>query len=195
MSTAFENGIGFVQPGIHKAYKREWAKQLLDDGTVYFTNLAVFQKEEHSQRGDPMEGTSVTIRQDVRCTASYANPIFVWCSTMESDPDVILSTWTDRDSIVEVTDTLKLAERMKDAAVARKPDFHGLYIGPVTYDKDRGSHRAYDWTEGIFQKNLRFNGQKEFRFALVGEQHLECEDNLLLKLGKCTDIARIITGE
>ena len=86
------------------------------------------------------------------------NPIFVWCCTMETEPDVILSTWKDLDSVVEVTDPLAFAERVKNTAVARKPEFLGLQVGPVTYNKDRGSHRAYHLAEGVFQKNIRFNG-------------------------------------
>lgn len=193
-STLLAGGIEIVLPGLYKAYPRAWAEEFLHDGTVYFTNLAVFREQECPLRGDPMEGTSVTIRESVKCTASYINPIFVWCCTMETEPEVILSTWNDRDSVVEVTDPVAFAERVKDAAVACKAGLLGLQIGPVTYDKDRGSHHAYAWGEGIFQKNLHFNGQKEFRFALVGDTRLQEEKNIILNVGECKDIARIVAG-
>jgi hypothetical protein len=75
MNAFINNGIEFVLPGIFKAYPRKWAVQFLEEGTIYFTNLAIFQQDENIERGDPLEGTSVTIRQGIRCTADYLNPI------------------------------------------------------------------------------------------------------------------------
>jgi len=65
-------------------------------------------------------------------------------------------------------------------------------VGPVTYDKDEGSYSAYHWVEGIFQKNVRFSSQKEFRFALVGDFGIQKDKNVVLELGDCSDIARIV---
>jgi len=92
---------------------------------------------------------------------------------METNPKVIIETWRDRDTVIQITNTLKFAERIRDAAVARKSDLIYFQIGPVTYDKDEGSHRAYHWAEGVFQKNYCYSGQKEFRFALVGNYNLK----------------------
>lgn len=106
MSTVFKDGIEFILPGIQKAYPRMWAEGFLSTGRVFFTNLEIFRAEEDSERGDSLEGTSVTIRQGVRCTANYLNPIFVWCGTMESEPETILATWRDRDTVIQITDPL-----------------------------------------------------------------------------------------
>jgi len=192
MSAFFNNGIEFVLPGIFKAYPRDWAVQFLEDGTIYFTNLAIFHRDENIERGDPLEGSSVTIRQGIRCTASYLNPIFVFCSTMETDPDTVLNTWSDRDTVLQIKDTLSFINRIKAAAVKRKNDIQGLKVGPVTYDKDAGSHRNYHWAEGIFQKSMRYNDQKEFRIALVGDVRIKGEEHIMLTLGNCSDIARIM---
>ena len=179
-------------PGIFKAYPREWAVQFLEQGTIYFTNLVIFQQDENVERGDLLEGTSVTIRQGIRCTADCLNPIFVFCSTMETDPNTVLSTWTERDTVLQIKDTLSFINRIKDAAIKRKSDIRGLKVGPVTYDKDAGSNRNYHWAEGIFQKNMRHSGQKEFRIALVGDVRIKCEEDIMLTLGNCSDIARIM---
>jgi hypothetical protein len=192
MSTFFKEGIEFVLPGIFKAYPIVWAEQFLQDGTVYFTNIEVFRKDDNQERGDPLEGMSVTMRKGVRCTGDYAVPIFVWCATMETNPVIILKTWGDRDTVLQVTNTLNFAQRVRDAAVARKTDFISMHVGPVTYDKDEGSYRDYHWVEGVFQKNFRHNGQKEFRFALVGDGCLQGEEHVKLVLGDCRDIARIV---
>ena len=173
MSTFLKDGIEFVLPGIFKAYPRDWANQLLNEGTIYFTNWDVFRRDENPERGDPMEGTSVTNRNGKTYKADYGNPIFIWSSTMETNPKVIIETWRDRDTVIQITNTLKFAERIRDAAVARKSDLIYFQIGPVTYDKDEGSHRAYHWAEGVFQKNYCYSGQKEFRFALVGNYNLK----------------------
>ena len=192
MSTFFNNGIEFVLPGVYKAFPREWAEQFLKQGTIYFTNLVIFQRDEDVERGDPLEGTSVTIRQGVRCTADYLNPIFVFCSTMETDSNIVLNTWRDRDTVLQITDTLSFVNRIKDAAVERKNDIRGMQVGPVTYDKDAGGHREYHWAEGIFQKNMRYTSQKEFRIALVGDVRIKCEKHIVLTIGDCSDIALIV---
>ena len=189
MSTFFYEDIEFVLPGIYKAYPLAWAENLLS-GRIYFTNLNSFREDEDPQRGDQLEGRGITIRQGVKCTAGYLNPIFVWCSTMETDPTVITETWKDRDTVLQITDTLTFIRRIRDAAASLKPNIHRLSVGPVTYDKDDGSYREYHWAEGIFQKNLRYSGQKEFRLALVGDICLKDEENVILELGNCTDIAR-----
>lgn len=192
MSTFFKNDIEFVLPGILKAYPMDWANQFLDDGIIYFTNWDIFRRDEDPERGDPMEGTSVTIRNDKRCKADYTNPIFIWSSTMEANPKVILKTWRDRDTVLQVKNTLRFTERILDAAMARKADFLNFQIGPVTYDKDEGSHRDYHWAEGVFQKNSRYDGQKEFRFALIGNTHLKDKEHVVLTLGNCQDVARLV---
>jgi len=56
MNAFINNGIEFVLPGIFKPYLRERAVQFLEKGTIYFTNLAIFQQDENVERGDPSEG-------------------------------------------------------------------------------------------------------------------------------------------
>ncbi len=195
MNTLLQEGIEFVLPGIYKAYPRTWAEDLLHSGRIYFTNIKIFRAAEDSQRGDPLECTSITMRQGVRCTVDYTNPIFVWCSTMETDLTLIRGKWKDRDTILQITDTLDLARRIRDAANRLKPKIHLLQLGPVTYDKDEGSYREYHWAQGVFQKNLRFSDQKEFRFALVGDFSILDDENVILELGNCGDIVRIVEGQ
>ena len=190
-NTYFNNGIEFVLPGIYKAYRREWAEQFLENGIIYFTNIEIFKYDKNVERGDSLEGSSVTIRQGVKCTADYLNPIFVFCSTMETDPDIILNTWNDRDTVLQITDTLTFINRIKDAAIKMEGEIIGMQVGPVTYDKDTGSYREYHWAEGIFQKNYKYNSQKEFRLALTGTPGLK-KEHLCFELGSCKNIARII---
>lgn len=161
------------------------------DGTIYFTNLGVIRKDEHTERGDPLEGASVTIRNTTRCTADYLNPIFVWCSTMETDSEQILATWQDRDTVIQITNALEFVRRILQVA-KNEPHIIGFQVGPVTYDKDEGSHRDYHWAEGIFQKGRYYNRQKEFRLALVGECDIQQKDNVVLNIGACTDIVRTV---
>jgi hypothetical protein len=192
LSTFFHEDIEFVLPGIYKAFPLTWAEEFLYSGRIFFTNIEIFRVDEDPQRGDQLEGTSIAVRQGVRCTAGYLNPIFVWCSTMETDPTVIKETWKDRDAVLQITDILTLIRRIRDAAASLMPNIQRLSVGSVTYDKDEGSFREYYWAEGIFQKNLRYSGQKEFRLALVGDISMKDEENVILELGDCNDIARIL---
>jgi hypothetical protein len=111
---------------------------------------------------------------------------------METDPDIVLSTWSDRDTVLQITNTLSFVNRIKGAAVERRNDIIDMQVGPVTYDKDAGSHREYHWAEGIFQKNMRYTSQKEFRIALVGDVRIKCEEHIVLTIGDCSDIDRIM---
>ena len=192
MGIILNNGIEFVLPGIFKAYRSDWAEEFLKNGTIYFTNLSLFKQDEDVNRGDPLEGTSVTIRQGVRCTGRYSNPIFVFCTTMETDRDTILNIWSDRNTVLQITDPLLFISRTKDAAIKKKNEIISMHVGPVTYDKDVGSHSEYHWAEGIFQKNIHHNGQKEFRIAFTGDIRIKSEEHIILNLGDCSDIARIM---
>lgn len=192
MSTFFYDGIEFVLPGIMKACKRKHANQLISNGDLCFTNLSEFQRDEHPERGDPLEGVGIATRNKIQCTSGHINPIFVWCSTMENNPEQILSKWQDRDTVIQITNTLEFARRIQEA-IKNKPQILHLQVGPVTYDKDQGSNRDYHWPEATFQKGLHYNNQKEFRFALVGqmqENDMQQKKNILLNIGACTDIVR-----
>lgn len=191
MCTFLKDGMEFVLPGILKAYPRDWANQLLNDGNIYFTNWEVFRRDKDPKRGDRMEGTGATKRDGKRYETNYGNPIFIWSSTMETNPKVILETWRDRDTVIQITNTLKFAERIRDVAVAQKTGIINFQIGPVTYDKDEGSHRDSHWAEGVFQKNYCYSRQKEFRFALIGNYDLKNEEHVMLPLGNCQDVARL----
>jgi hypothetical protein len=111
---------------------------------------------------------------------------------METNPRVILETWRDRDTVVQICNTLELARRIRDAAHAMKPKVYNLHVGPVTYDKDEGSRCSYYWGAFIFQKNIRFNEQKEFLFALISDSNMQNEPHVVLRLGNCNDLLRIL---
>ena len=186
-------GFEYILPGIFKAYPRAYADDFMKRGIVYFTNLNVFKKEEDEERGDPMEGTGRSIHNDTVYSVHFrGNPIFVWCSTLETQKEEILNTWQDRDTVIEIYDRLKFIDRIIEAG--RK---HGLasgssHIGPVTYDKNTGSRRTGQIVDGLFQKNMRYQHQKEFRFVICGVRELTDKNELILELGDCGDIARIV---
>lgn len=190
MTPIIHNGIEFVLPGIQKGYPRCWAEDFLTRGIVYFTNLIVIKQDEHPQRGDRFEGSGHYVRDGKSVFSDYANPIFVWCATMEMDPAVVRATWRDRDTVLQITNTLALAERIQNS-LQQQADVAECLVGPVTYDRDIGSHRHHDWADGIFQKGGRYGNQKEFRFAVIGHMEIKTQDHIILELGACSDIARI----
>jgi len=65
-------------------------------------------------------------------------------------------------------------------------------VGPVVYTKTSGGHEVSDWADGVFQKDQRYDGQKEFRFALVGLTGAAEEENIVLKLGSCKEVVSIV---
>jgi len=190
MSSFIHKDIEFVLPGIFRADRRDRTDNFLTEGTVCFTNLACIRSCEQHERGDLNDGFGVTINNGIRSTSEYSNPIFVWCSTMETHPHTVMNTWQDKDTIIQFTDTLNFLERLRDAA--RPAGIIGPPMtGPVTYDKDEGSRRNEFWAQPAFQKNLRFSPQKEFRIALVGDETLSKCKNIFLEIKNPNDVARI----
>ena len=179
MSSFFHDGIEMILPSVSKAYPEAWAHDFLNDGKMYFTNAAVFQRDEHPDRGDPFE------------CSDYINPIFIWCATMESQPSAVLNFWSDRDSVVMIKNSLRIAELIRNAASLDK-NVINFQVGPVVYNRDLEHERDYFWGRGIFQKDYRFSGQKEFRFALVGASSSKEEEHIVLQLGDCNDIAQLM---
>ena len=151
-NTYFKDGIEFVLPGIYKAYPIDWANDFINKGTIYFTNIKQFIIDKNPERGDKSEGVCVSHINGRNYSGDYANPIFIWCCTMETNTDVIFNTWIDRDSVILITDTLKFLNKVKDAVINSKhvKSLIGLQVGPVTYNKNEGSERNYHWAEGIF---------------------------------------------
>jgi hypothetical protein len=185
-------GVEYILPAIFKAYPLKHAEDFLK-GIVYFTNLCVFRKDEDEQRGDPLEGIGVSVQKDVACTTRFQqSPIFVWCSTMETQKETILETWRERDTVIEVFNLLEFINRIITAGRKHESASGSLHIGPVTYDKDTGSHRATQIIDGLFQKNLKYQHQKEFRFAIYGIHELSSKNELILELGDVSDIARFV---
>ena len=195
-NTFFNNGIEFVLPGIYKASPLCWSNDFINNGTIYFTNIINFIKDEDNERGDKKEGIGVSNINGKKYSSDYMNPLYVWCSTMETNTNFIFNTWKDRDSIILITDTLGFLNRIKTTILESKykKSLIGLQVGPVTYNKDEGSQRNYHWAEGIFQKNYKYNTQKEFRLALTGTSELK-EEHLVFELGSCKDITKIIHNQ
>ncbi len=194
VNTGSLNRIEFVWPIIHRTFKRSWAENFLHKGELWFTNLRKIREDDDPQRGDCLEGTGKFIRNGQKCTLHSYDPIFVCCFTMETNCTVIMRTWAkDRDTTVQIYNPLSFVKRIRDAATK---DFEkkviNFLVGPVIYDKDEGSHREHFLGVGAFQKNLSYDHQKEFRFAFLMDFCLRNEANLILKLGDCTDIARLL---
>lgn len=188
--TFHTEGVEFVLPGLFKATKREWAEDFLENGTLYFTELSKFRNDEHEERGDPLEGTFAKRINGSVLNASVANPVFVWCSTMETDIDAILDTWSDRDTVLQITAPKEFFQRI--IPKAHEVGLLNWQVGPVTYDKDDGSVRTHHWGEGIFQKGHRFRSQKEYRLAMIGKLSGEYDESIRISLGNCRNIATIV---
>ena len=190
--TAFiHDNIEFVMPTVFKATMRDWAEDLIQDGTIYFTNIQRFIDDSDPQRRDQNEGRHVVVRNGVRCTAEYPMPVYVWCCSMDTRPCRTIETWSDKDCVIQVLDTIEFAKRITSAVGKQHPKLWPLHLGPVVYTKTAGGRERTDWADGIFQKDERYDGQKEFRFALTGATGDQSEEHIALTLGPCRDIVRI----
>jgi len=91
MTAFLHDNIEWVIPPVFKSMLRSWACDLIENGTLYLTNIKKFLEDPDPERGDLNEGKTSYIRNGVRCAADYINPIYVWCCTMETQPDRVLS--------------------------------------------------------------------------------------------------------
>ncbi|MBS1257222.1 MAG: hypothetical protein MAG551_00258 [Candidatus Scalindua arabica] len=66
------------------------------------------------------------------------------------------------------------------------------YSGIVSYDKDFGTKQDYYWGGCIFQKNLKYKRQREYRLAMVTDPQLKKKDHIRLTLGDCSDLISIL---
>ncbi|MEM6912303.1 MAG: hypothetical protein AAF555_12080 [Verrucomicrobiota bacterium] len=124
----------------------DWAKDVIENGTIYFTNIEEFILDTHPDRGDADEGRQILNRNDVRCTAEYAGPVFVWCCTLDTDPHRVIRTWPDKNCVVQILDTVEFSRRITTALGQRKPKLCPLHVGPVSYTKTGG---GYEQTESF----------------------------------------------
>ena len=190
--TAFIHGnIEYVMPTVFKATMRDWTRDLIDDGTIYFTNIQQFIDDPDCERGDANEGRHIGIRKGVRCTADYSMPVYVWCCTLDTRACRVIQTWQDKNCVIQILDTFEFAKRITSALGQQQPKLWPLHVGPIVYTKTAGGYENTDWADGVFQKDERYDGQKEFRFALTGQTGQQPEDHIVLNLGSCRDIVRI----
>ena len=192
MTAFIHDNIEYVMPTVFKATKYDWARALIDSGTIYFTNIRQFIDDPHDERGDANEGQQTLIRQGVRCTAEYSMPCYVWCCTMDSQPCRVMKMWPDRDTVIQIRDTVEFARRITSALANQRPNLLPLTVGPVVYTKTAGGHEESDWADGLFQKDERYDSQQEFRFAVTAHTGDKAEDNIALDLGACQDIVRVV---
>jgi len=192
MTAFIHDNIEYIIPTMFKATKLEWARDLIDNGAVYFTNIRQFIYDDHPKRGDSNEGRHIIIRNNSRCTVKYSLPIYVWCCTLDTNASRVIKSWPDRECVIQILDTVAFAKRITSALGKERPTLWPLRVGPVAYTKTDGAYENTDWADGVFQKDERYDNQKEFRFALNAKTNDEYEDQIILKLGSCKDIVRIV---
>jgi hypothetical protein len=191
MTAFIHDNIEYVMPTVFKATMRDWARDLIDDGTVYFTNIRQFIDDLDCERGDANEGRHIVIRNGICCSAEYSMPVYVWCCTLETKTCRVIQMWPDRDCVIQILDMVEFAKRIASALKTQRPKLWPVHVGPVVYTKMAGGHEKTDWADGVFQKDECYDGQKEFRFALTARTGDEPEDHIILNLGSCCDIVRI----
>ena len=191
MTCLIHEGIEYVIPTIFKAMKRAWAADLIENGTICFTNLQYFANDQQPGRGDPNEGTQTLVRNGTRCSSEYTTPVYVWCCTLDTQPNRVMRTWPDKDCVIQVCHTVEFAKRIASALLNQESDMFPLQVGPVAYTKTAGGHEASDWVDGLFQKDEKYDGQKEFRFAFTAATGDAERDHVVLQLGPCKDIVRV----
>lgn len=146
MSTII-NGVEYAQMPIPselwRATKYANALDLIKRGVLYLSSAQKYRTDPDPERGDATETDGRFIRQGVTCTTVHTNPIFLWCTTLDPDPESVLGVWRDYDTVIHIDNPQALAERMLKAAKTQGVDGVSFHAGTPTYDKDQGGTAAY----------------------------------------------------
>jgi hypothetical protein len=190
------NGVGYDEfpppADLWGATKYAYAVDLIENGLLYLTNAQIYREHSDSERGDPTETDGKFIRQGVPCATAHTNPIFLWCTTLDPDPEAVLAVWRDCDTVVHICEPQAFAERILRTAKAQGVKGVSFHAGTPTYDKEQGGTRPYHWAESIYQKPKLHAQQKEYRFALVGDYSMIEVPRIELSLGPCDDLISIV---
>lgn len=196
MTPILVNGVEYEEiptpTELWRATKSNYANELIRNGQLYLTNVQVYREDPDSKRGDSTETDGNFFRQSIHCFTGHTNPIFLLCTTLESDPNKVFNIWHDYDTIIHIYDVQAFAERILKTAITSGIKGVSFHAGTVTYDKDHGGIRPYHWSESIFQKSERYAEQKEYRIALVGDYTMMGVENVKLSLGPCNDLLTIV---
>jgi hypothetical protein len=193
--TAIVNGVEydkFPPPSVlWRATRDSYAQDTIQKGLIYFTNANEFRMDINHERGDLTETDGNFIRQGVPCATGHTNPIFLFCTTFESNADAVLALWRDYDTVICIHNPQMLAERMLKAAINQGVKIISFHAGSPSYDKYRGGTNPYHWAESIYQKPEKYMPQKEYRFAIVGDYSLISTKQIILNIGSCEDFISI----
>ena len=196
MKPIIVNGVEYVEypppEKVWRATQYDYATSLIEHGILCLTNAEVYRNDPDPERGDETETDGVFIRQGVRCTTGHTNPIFLWSTTLEANPQVLLDTWRDCDIVVCINNPKVLAEKILKTAISQNVRGVSFYAGEPLYDKGQGGIGAYRWAESIFQKPEKQAAQQEYRFALVGDYSMIDVKRIKLTLGPCSDLISIV---
>lgn len=98
------NGVEYAQTPVPsdlwRATKYAYAVDMMKDGLVYMSNAQKYRNDPDPERGDPTETDGRFIRQGVTCKTGHTNPIFLWCATLDSNPESVLAVWKDCDTVI-----------------------------------------------------------------------------------------------
>jgi hypothetical protein len=181
---------------LKRATTKKWAKALIETGSVRMNSMEYLREIEDPQRGDKNEGKGLFRLKGHPMTVETINRVFAFCtadfSTKNQD---LLDIANENDTIVVISNILEFAERIKRASRGKGP--YWTHCGHVKYNygseitKDALNDQKWNWN--IFQKDMAYSLQKEYRFTISFQKFPAIEDEyLLLEVGFCGDIILMI---
>jgi len=177
-----------------KAMSLGHARDLIERGVFYMSNLNVYRHQQPGPRCDQSEGVLEYGFRDSSFRVHSGNHVHVWCATSENKPDRLLERWPDCDAVVEITQCQEFFRRAKKACVAQGVNYSGICAGYARYDRGKTRRDWPKWGHGYVQKGLEFATQREYRFIIVLNPGEPYQSAIKLNLGDCRDIVRVIAS-
>ena len=175
-----------------KAMALDHARAFLEHGEFYMSNLNVYRHEQPGPRCDQHEGILEYRFRDAGFRVHSGNHVHVWCATTENSPERLFERWPDCDAVVEITQCRDLFARAKNACVEQGVNWCGIRAGYARYDRGNPRWDWPEWGHGCVQKALEYEEQREYRFVIVLNHGAEYQKAIILKLGDCRDVARLV---
>ena len=178
-----------------KVMERCWADCLLYKGAIRLGSLNSYRGWENAILGDPNDGKGMLRMNTHPYEFGSSIPVYAWCAallTITPERINILADHGKYDCIVRVLQPSELIRRLHLA----KPKDSYFHCAEVSYNRgeevDKLTLNSQRFHFNVFQKDLFFVDDQEYRIALIDVSHKPDRlDYIDLSIGDCSDIMAI----
>lgn len=143
---------------------------------------------KNEEMGDITEGIGISTINGMTCQTESGNPVFMLCTSLISNPDILLDINQKYDAIIEILNVYEFGHRLA-LSLASLNDGFFVSARKVSYDKGSPLTKRH-FLDNAFQKPDHYKHQAEYRFVATDSNFSTKADYLDIDIGSCKDIVR-----